>query len=290
MTQPLADLRSLYLSGEPIVAAPLGGDISAALVRTAFGQTFAGHLADGAARFSGIPAGTHAVELYAGDDTLLAEEMVSVRDNAGEDPITGFATSFDAAIVPATLVWLRQLRCTVVQLYDWMHSYSKPLGPSGVYHDALGREVDRGALETLIAGIRATGAVAQAYAPVCAADPGANREWRLYRNDGAAESLGDLLDIMDPGNPEWQHEWLERYGEACDALGFDGLHLDTYGYPRGAIDAAGAAVPMADRYAAFIDTVRRARPDDVISFNQVNGVPAGIEPPLPPAFRYVVVP
>ena len=111
--------------------------------------------------------------------------------------------------VPSTLSWLTRLRCTVVQIYDWMERYSEPLGPAGVYRDGLGREIDRHALEALIAGIRARGAVAQAYAPVAAADPGTHRESRLYRSDGEQESLGDLLDIMDPGDPAWQRHWLD---------------------------------------------------------------------------------
>ena len=48
----------------------------------------------------------------------------------------------------------------------------------------------------MIAGIRSRGAVAQAYAPVAAADPETHRESRLYRSDGAQQSLGDLLDTL----------------------------------------------------------------------------------------------
>jgi dextranase len=286
--RPLDDLRCLYASGEEITTG-IGADGVSARLRTAFGRTFTGVLDGSRARFSDIPPGTHFVELLGADGALLAEEIVSVRDDPGDEPILAFATSYDAVTVPATLEWLRQLRCTAVQLYDWMQSYSEPLGPAGTYRDALGREIDRGALETLINGIREMGAVAQAYAPVCAADPGANAAWRLHRNDGAPESLGDLLDIMDPGNPAWQHEWVERYGEAADALGFNGFHLDTYGYPRGAVDGAGHQVAIADRYVSFIEAVRAARPEDVISFNQVNGVPAAIRPPERPGFRYVEV-
>jgi dextranase len=281
-------LRCVYATGEPITTAIAADGLSARL-RTALGQTLAGVIDGGEARFSNVPPGTHTIEILEPDQGLLAEEIISVRDDPGDDPIMAFATSYDAVTVPATLDWLKQLRCTTVQLYDWMSSYSKPLGPAGTYGDALGREIDRGALETLITGIREMGAVAQAYAPVCAADPGAGAAWLLQRNDGAPESLGDLLDIMDPGNVDWQQTWIERYGEALDALGFNGLHLDTYGYPRGAVDTAGKQVPIADGYASFIRSVRAARPNDVISFNQVNGVPAAIDPPARPGFRYVEV-
>jgi Glycosyl hydrolase family 66 len=46
---------------------------------------------------------------------------------------------------------------------------------------------------------------------------------------------------------------------------------------------------MDQAYESFIAAVRQARPGDVISFNQVNGVPAGIAAPSRPGFRYVEV-
>jgi dextranase len=190
------------------------------------------------------------------------------------------------------LAWLRQLRCTVVQVYDWMASYSTPLATTPSYHDPLGRPIERSALEMLIRGIRDLGAVAQAYAPVIAADEvvaNAHDEWRLYRTDGAPQSLGDLLQIMDPGNGEWQRHWIENYGRAVDELGFNGFHLDTYGYPRVGLTSDGESASIEQGYESFIRAVRDARPLDVVSFNQVNGVPRGLEPPTSPSFRYVEV-
>ena len=283
----LSDLRCAYLDGEEIIASGLPASVATALIRTATGDRVEGMLVADEARFADLPTGTHVVELHAADGRLVAEELVSVRGGPGDDPIMGFATSFDQLTVPESLDWLRSLRCTVVQVYDWMESYSKPLGPLGIYRDVLGREVDRRALEELIDGIRRMGAVAQAYTPVCAADPGAHPHWRLFRNDGAPQTLGDLLEVMDPGNHGWQQHWLRQYGQAADVLGFNGFHLDTYGYPRAAVDARGNQCELADGYAAFIAAVRSKRPRDVISFNQVNGVPAGIKPPCRPGFRYV---
>jgi dextranase len=289
VTVALSDVRCAYQVGEAITSEQLAVGTRDALVRTAFGQVIPGVIAGASARVDGVPAGTHALELRSASGELLAEELVSVRRSPGEDPVVAFATSFDAGSVSATLRWLQRLRCTVVQLYDWMETYSSPLGPPGVYHDRLHRAIDRRALQSLIDGIRRLGAVPQAYAPVCAADPGTHPEWRLLRNDGAPESLGDLLEIMDPGSLEWQRHWLEQYGAAADTLGFGGFHLDTYGYPRAAADARGTPVSIEQGYASFVRAVRDGRPADLLSFNQVNGVPGGFAPPGPPAFRYAEV-
>ncbi len=94
---------------------------------------------------------------------------------------------------------------------------------------------------------------------------------------------------MDPANEAWQAHWIDVYGRALDALGFNGLHLDTYGYPRAALDDAGDVVSIAKGYDSFVRAVRAARPNDVLSFNQVNGVPRGFAPPAKPGFRYAEV-
>jgi dextranase len=220
---------------------------------------------------------------------VLDEEFISVYEQRGDNPVMAFVTTFDAESTPSVLAWLRDLRCTVVQVYDWMESYSRPLADDGTYKDPLGRPIDRGALIALIEGIKQMGAVAQAYSPVCAADEAfaeGHQGWLLRRNDGTPESLGSLLQIMDPGSSGWQAHWISTYGAALDELGFDGLHLDTYGYPRNALDVNAKPVDVDAGYADFVRFVRSSRPNAVISFNQVNGVPRAFAAPERPGFRY----
>ncbi len=284
-----SDLRSCYREGEEVVVADIPDGAARALVRTAFDAVYEGAFVDDGVRFANLPIGTHTMEVRANDGVLMAEELFGVARYVGDDPVMGFVTSFDVSSRASVLAWLRDLRCTVVQVYDWMDSYSYPLPTSNSYEDPLGRPIDRAALKDLIRGIRDIGAVAQAYAPVCAADKELAEEhpqWRLFRSDGAPQSLGDLLQIMDPGNAEWQDHWLSQYSAAADDLGFDGFHLDTYGYPRVALSVDSEPVSVSDGYSDFVKAVRGARPDDVVSFNQVNGVPRGFEPPTSPGFRY----
>lgn len=292
MAELLGDLRTAYLVDEEVVVADLAPETASIQVHTAFGVTFAATLSNGVATVGALPEGTHVLVLRAASGELLAEEFFGVRRAHGEDPIMGFVTSFDERLQPSVLAWLRKLRCSVVQIYDWMDSYSTPLARADSYEDPLGRPIERPVLEKLIAGIKNLGAVAQAYAPVIAADAelaDAHPEWRLFRSDGEPQSLGDLLQIMDPANVDWQRHWIENYGAAADALGFNGFHLDTYGYPRAALRSSGETVEMARAYEDFVGAVRKARTGDVLSFNQVNGVPRGFAMPGSPSFRYVEV-
>jgi hypothetical protein len=292
MTAQFPAVKTFYPTGQPLHLPQLPAGTEAVVARSAFGHTVPAEVRDGQASLPGLPPGTHAIEARAAGGHLLGEEFTTVAATPGDRPVPGFATSFKLDAVPEVLGWLRALRCTAVQFYDWMHSYAEPLAATENYADRLGRKHSLTAIAQLTAGCRDFGATPQAYAPVYAADPDFGRahpDWLLYRSDGQPQRLGDLLQITDPGSPGWQRHWLGRYGAAAGAVGFGGFHLDTYGYPREPLDSAGRPVSMAAAYSRFLQVVRAARPADLLSFNQVNGVPRGLELPGPPGYRYVEV-
>ena len=66
-------------------------------------------------------------------------------------------------------------------------------------------------------------------------------------------------------------------GAAADGIGFDGFHIDTYGYPRSRPTAMAPSIDMRLAYESFLDVFRSERPADLVSFNQVNGVPSALE-------------
>lgn len=286
-----ADLKTRYAPRQEVVVGDLPPGTEEVICRTAFGEVHHLETRSGRAVATQLPSGTHAFEAWSGDE-LLGEELATIDDAAGSPPVMAFATSFVSEKVDAVLSWLRALRCTVVQVYDWMERYSAPLPSTEDYEDPLRRRLSRSALKRLVEGVHQMGGVAQAYAPVAAADPvfaRAHREWALFRSDGAPQALGDLLDIMDPASTGWQEHWSQSYVGAAEAIGFDGFHLDTYGYPRRAFLHDGSARPMEIAYRAFVDKLRATTPSATLSFNQVNGVPVAFPLPAGPAFRYVEV-
>jgi dextranase len=286
------DLRTCYLHGEPVRLRQLTAGTRQVIARSAFGGQQAAAVAAGAAELAGLEPGSYAIEAWSADGRLTGEELTTVAAGPGDRPVPGFVSSFSTESVPQTLDWLRELRCTAVQFYDWMASYTEPLATSDDYADRLGRQHSLTAITELTRGCRELGATPQAYAPVYAADPDFARghpDLLLRRGDGDPQRLGDLLEITDPGNPGWQRHWLRAYGAAADVLGFGGFHLDTYGYPRQPLDAGGRPVPMPAAYASFLAAVRAARPAAVLSFNQVNGVPAEFGRPDGPGYRYLEV-
>jgi dextranase len=286
-TPTIPGVRSFYRSGEEIVL-DLPVEADHVVARRADGSVVPARQVGTQWRLA-LNSGTYNIEAVGAADELLAEELTTVGRHQGERPVHGFATSFQDADVDEIVQWHRSLRTTVVQIYDWMSSYTAPLGETPQWQDPSHRPVSLAALRRLAGEFGAMGAVTHAYAPIYAVGndfAAANPEMLLYEDDGEAIRFLDQIVIAHPGNVDWQRHFVWAYGEAMDAIGFDGLHVDTYGYPRVACDSSGAAVDMRVAYEAFLDHLRGSRPDDLISFNQVNGVPSAARLPGGPWFRY----
>jgi dextranase len=281
-------VRSFYRSGEEIIVSALPVATSLVTASRATGQVFGAKL-DGAACFAELAAGTYSIEAFDDAGVLLGEELTTVGEHQGERPVHGFATSFGEEDTPLVLEWHRALRSTVVQVYDWMASYTAPLGPESEWEDPSHRPVSLGALRSLAAGLKQLGAVTHAYAPVYAVGnqfAADHPEMLMYRGDGEAIRFLDQIVLANPANTEWQRHFAATYGDAAGAVGFDGFHIDTYGYPRIANDVDGNPIDLRLAYESFLTYLRAAWPSKLLSFNQVNGVPSATTLPGGPGFRY----
>lgn len=288
---PFHDVRAFYRSGEEILLSSLPTATSRVIARRATGEDIEAELLTDAC-FAGLDGGTYALQALDAAGGLLAEELTTVGAHQGERPVHGFATSFRDEDIPSVLAWHRKLRTTVVQVYDWMASYTEPLGPSEGWNDPSNRPVSLQALRALAEGLGDLGAVAHAYAPIYAVGNGfakAHPEMLMYHAEGKVIRFLDQIVLANPGNLEWQRHFVAAYGTAADAIGFGGFHVDTYGYPRIAQDSAGKAIDLRLAYESFLNFLRAARPNDLISFNQVNGVPSAARLPKGPGFRYCEV-
>lgn len=285
-------LGSFYKIEDVISLKGLPEACARVLASRASGEVVEGDVRGGVGRVSGLKPGTYAVQAQGADGTVLWEELTTVGRHVGERPVHGFVTSFEDEVVPEVLGWLHRLRCTVVQFYDWMASYSAPLGPAEGWADPSKRKVSFEALRALAAGLGEVGAVAHAYAPVYAVDlafASEHPEMLLYRGDGEPERLFEQIQLANPASPAWQEHFAAAYGHAADQVGFGGFHLDTYGFPRAALDQGGMAVDMRAAYGQFLEFFRSRRAGDLVSFNQVNGVPFAMGLPGAPVFRYCEV-
>lgn len=205
-------------------------------------------------------------------------------------PRYGFLSDF-APAEPDTdqrVAQLAKYHVNVVQFYDWMYRHYQLLPPPGVedYTDALGRRLSLATVRAKIAACKARNMATLAYGAVYGAErefADQHPDWLLYQPDGRPASLAGLFHITDirPGSP-WCDLIVGEYCRAVQEMGFDGIHMDQYGFPEVAytagpehapVDVGQQFAPLINRAAQAVREVDRAAR---VLFNAVNNWPTSL--------------
>lgn len=253
------------------------------------------------------PAGrSHAaygVIATAGDAT--ATTAFDVADAWWHAPRLGFLTDFSAgetlSETQRRLATLARLHVNCLYFYDWMYAHYQYLPPEPVFVDPMGRELALPTLRRKVRAAHALGMAALAYAPAYVAENAfarAHPEWCLYRGDGEPFNVARLFYIMDfrPGTP-WQEWILREYATAVAEVGFDGVQIDQYGYPKKALSYPGRlgdpALDLAKLFLPFIRAadaaVRAVNPAARVVFHATNNWPLREVAAGPQVFNYIPV-
>ncbi len=247
---------SVWRLGQPMVEQPVRGD--------------------GIVEFAALAAGGYGIELSAGAQQL-ARTAVEVVAEARSVLRYGFVVDYrpDRELT-GVQDNLRRLHLTGVQFYDWAYRHADLMGGGLTYDDALGQPVSLATVRRLIAACHEVGSDALGYAAVYAVGP---QEWPKWEHDallsaaGEPYALGNFLFVLDPAAPDWLAHLRAELAQASAELGFDGFHLDQYGYPKRAHRPDGVRVEVAASFQTMIAGVREALPDSRLVFNNVNDFP-----------------
>lgn len=188
--------------------------------------------------------------------------------------------------------FFRDFHLTHAQYYDWVYRHHDYRPPEKNYRDLMGKEIDRGVLKALQDGCRTAGIKNLGYGAVYAAG---EEYWREHRECGLDDFRGNphrLIDtfyIMDiRKSSSWTQNIREQYRYAVEEGGFDGLHMDTYGYPKRAW-CRGEPVFLEQEFPRFIGEVRKDLPGAVLLFNNVGNWPVSATAPAPQDGVYIEV-
>jgi len=231
-----------------------------------------------------LPEGGYAVEL--GGLTTAVEIAADPRTRLRYGFVASYTPDRDVAGV-SDLV--RRLHLTGVQFYDWAYRHADLMGGGEQYDDALGQPISLPTVRRLIDAVQAAGSRALGYAAVYGVGPGEWTEWShdgLLKADGTNWSLGDFLYVVDPAAPDWLRHFTGDLVKAT-TLGFDGFHLDQYGWPKTALRADGTIVDTGASFVALIEGVRDALPDAHLVFNNVNDFPTRLTARAPQDAVYI---
>jgi dextranase len=187
---------------------------------------------------------------------------------------------------------LRRLHLTGVQFYDWAYRHADLLGGGEQYTDALGQPISLPTVRSLIEACHEVGSDALGYVAVYAVGPD---EWPKWQHDalltatGNPYALGDFLYLVDPAAEDWLEHFTADLTAATERVGFDGYHLDQYGYPKQAHRPDGARVDVAHSFSRMIERTRQALPQSRLVFNNVNDFPTWASAHTPQDGVYIEV-
>lgn len=291
----LLPARTLFPPEQPVLIEVRGGcPPGAVLTVSHLGERLTGCKAGrGLADVGRLPAGGYGVELSDRDGSVLARTAVQVAADPRSVLRYGFVVDYrpdrDLAAVTDNL---RRLHLTAVQFYDWAYRHADLVGGGELYDDALGQPVSLGTVRSLIEACHEVGSSALGYAAVYAVG---RREWAEWEHDalltpsGAPYALADFLFIVDPAAADWIGHLTGDLSASVAEVGFDGFHLDQYGYPKRAQRADGTAVDVARSFVTTIERVREALPGSRLVFNNVNDFPTWAAAAAPQDAVYIEV-
>lgn len=134
---------------------------------------------------------------------------------------------------------MRKLHLNLVQFYDWMYRHDNLIPPVSEFQDLLGRKLNMDVVKEKIRYCHKYNMNTMAYGAVYAANPSfynEHRDWALYESTGKPFNLAELFFIMNISKDcPWHQHIIEQYKKAINELNFDGIHMDTYGFPKTAI-------------------------------------------------------
>jgi dextranase len=223
-----------------------------------------------------LPQGGYGVELSV-DGQVVARTALEVSAEPRSTLRYGFVVDYrPGRDLSGVADNLRRLHLTGVQFYDWAYRHADLLGGGDSYDDALGQPVSLHTVRDLVATCHTVGAEALGYAAVYAVGPNEWPDWQhaaLLTPGGDPYALGDFLFIVDPAAKDWLEHLRADLAQAVALVGFDGFHLDQYGYPKRAATPDGAIVDVADSFLSMIAGVRQELPAQRLVFNNVNDFP-----------------
>ena len=222
-----------------------------------------------------------------------ATTAIDVAPHWSSAPRYGFFADFgpdetDADSIQRADALLR-LHVNVVQFYDWMASHHTLVAATDEFTDPLGRRLSHVVARRKVDLAHERGMAALGYGALYGAEADFSLErpdWLLFDGRRQPLTLAGIFYLQDFSAASPWRDWIEaQYESAVDSLGFDGIHIDQYGFPKRALSRASGAWRELDIGAEFPGFVEEAcrrilgrRPDGGSIFNCVNAWPLDAMP------------
>ncbi|MBQ0036656.1 MAG: hypothetical protein KBT35_07040 [Firmicutes bacterium] len=176
------------------------------------------------------------------------------------------------------VLYLAKHHVNAIQFYDWSYRHHKLVSDAIEYTDMMGKNNNLLTIKNKIDEAHKRGMFALGYGAVYAAAKDyadAHPEYRLYGSENKPIMFIDVFAIMNL-NSGWLNHIISQYVDAVKNVGFDGIHMDTYGFPKTALDYQGNTIHLENDFPTLIKKTRKALPDAKLVFNNVGNWPVDV--------------
>ena len=201
---------------------------------------------------------------------------------------------------------LRKFHINMIQYYDWAYRHDDLVAKESVYRDLMGKETDLETVKKKIAACHSYGIKAIGYGAIYAASRDfydEHRDWGLYNSAGDPLVFIDTFYLMNVAKTSpWRQHIIREYAKAISEVGFDGIHMDTYGFPKTAFFSQNKqSIRLEEEYPSLIEETKKRlveeakkRPEEetkenYLIFNNVGNWPVGAVAAAPQAAVYIEV-
>ena len=210
------------------------------------------------AAFAGF--GVRAV-LYGVDDELVLETAFDVCKEPERSLRYGFVSDFtERDRNNGAMEQLRKYHINMVQFYDWSYRHDSLVSEDEDYDDMMGKPIHLDTVREKIAQADRYGIKAIAYGAVYAASREfyeQHKDLAFYNANKEVFRFIDTFYIMNiQKGSSWRRHLTGQYRDAMEKMGFAGIHMDTYGFPKTAfsrLDGDFTRVRLEKEFGSLID-------------------------------------
>ena len=225
--------------------------------------------------FSNLEEGSYIVTIGEGQGAFSIDKKVN------DCVLYGFLSDFEKPSNGREIESLCRLHINTVQFYDWMFRHDDLISKDDEYIDPMNRKINLNVIRDKVKRCRLSGMRAFAYGAIYAATEKiftSYPQWGLYTIDGKPLKFADWLYYMNISKSNgWSNFITEEFLKAVKEIGFQGIHMDTYGFPKTGCDYEGNIVFLEDEIPHLMEKVQQAliqeNCENGIIFNAVNDWP-----------------
>ena len=215
----------------------------------------------------------------------VLETAFDVTDNPRRSLRYGFVSDFQTKDKNnGAIEQLRKYHINMVQFYDWSYRHDKLVTLQERYQDMMGKNIDMITVKEKIKQAESYGMKTIGYGAVYAASKEffeSHKNWAFYNANQEPFRFIDIFYIMNiKRKSPWRTHLIGQYQKAMEYVGFSGIHMDTYGFPKTAfshLESQPCLVKLEEEFVSLVDqtrnTLQSQGKDPYLIFNNVGNWP-----------------